>query len=122
MVEYTVVSVFGILVLTTGPGGDVIIELTNAIRDNYKGYSYAVSLSDYPDKEDPTELIALYNAQGMPAEQRDYLVDYPKDMINDIMDYSMSGFPSISDGLALFDEIGLGIEDFCGEGCPLSLF
>lgn len=122
MVEYTVVTVFGILVLTTGPGGDVIIELTNAIRNNYEGYSYAVSLSDYPDQEDPVSLVALYNSQGMPAEQVAYLVDVPTDLVNDILNYNIAGFPSIQEGLDLLNGVGLGVDDFCGAGCPLSLF
>ncbi len=122
MVEYTVVSVFGILVLTTGPGGDVIVDLTNAIRNNYNGYTYAVSLSDYPDKEDPAEVVSLYNSQGMPAEQVAYLVDVPADLIHDILNFNISSFPSVQEGLDFLDDVGLGVSDFCGEGCPLSLF
>lgn len=122
MVEYTVVTVFGILVLTTGPGGDVIIQLTDAVRDNFDGYTYAVSLSDIPDKEDPITLIAHYNSQGMPIDQVQYLVDYPEDLLNDIMSYPVGTLPSVGEGLDLLDSVGLGVSDFCGEGCPLSLF
>ena len=122
MVEYTVVSVFGILVLTTGPGADVIIQLTDAIRNNFDGYTYAVSLSEIPDKEDPVTLIAHYNSQGMPIEQVQYLADYPTDLINEIMNYNLNTFPSVQEGLDLLDDIGLGVSDFCGAGCPLSLF
>jgi hypothetical protein len=122
MVEYTVVTVFGILVLTTGPGGNVVMDLTRAIRNNYDGYSYAVSLADYPDKEDPISLISLYNSQGMPIDQVKYLADYPEDLINDMLSYNIGNFPSVQDGLDLLDDVGLGVDDFCGEGCPLSLF
>ncbi len=51
MVEYTVVLVFGVLVFTTGPGANVLTDLYNVMQDNYKGYSYAVSLSEYPDHD-----------------------------------------------------------------------
>jgi len=119
MVEYTVVTVFGILVLTTGPGGDVIIDLTNAIRNNFDGYTYAVSLSDYPDKESPADLVALYNSQGMPPEQIAYLVDVPTDLINDILNYNIGSFPSIQEGLDLLDDVGLNPGDF---GNSLGLF
>jgi len=51
MVEYTVVLVFGVMVLTTGPGGDVILELLNVLKDKYQGYSYAISLSTPPDHD-----------------------------------------------------------------------
>ncbi len=119
MVEYTVVTVFGILVLTTGPGGDIIIDLTNAIRNNFDGYTYAVSLSDYPDKESPADLVALYSSQGMPPEQIAYLVDVPTDLINDILNYNIGSFPSIQEGLDLLNNVGLSPGDF---GNPLSLF
>lgn len=122
MVEYTVVTVFGILVLTTGPGGNVVVELTRAVRNNFEGYTYAVSLSDYPDKEDPVSLVSLYNSQGMPIDQVKYLVDYPEDLINDMLNYNIGNFPSVQDGLDLLDDVGLGVDDFCGAGCPLSLF
>lgn len=122
MVEYTVVTVFGILVLTTGPGGNVILDLTRAVRNNFDGYVYAVSLSDYPDKEDPFTLISFYNSQGMPVEQISYLVDAPEDLINDILEYNIGSFPNVKDGLNLLNNVGLGVKDFCGEGCPLSLF
>lgn len=122
IVEYTVVSVFGILVLTTGPGGNVVVDLTNAVRNNFNGYAYAVSLSDYPDKEDPISLISLYNSQGMPIDQVKYLVDYPEDLVNEILNYNISSFPSVQEGLDFLDSVGLSASDFCGEGCPLSLF
>lgn len=122
MVEYTVVTVFGILVLTTGPGGNVIVDLTNAVRDNFKGYTYAVSLSDMPDKEDPASLSALYTSQGMPAGQIDYLVDLPEDLVNEMLNYNVGSFPSVQEGLDLLGSVGTSISDFCGEGCPLSLF
>lgn len=122
MVEYTVIAAFGILFMTAGPLRPIIEDLADAMRSNYDGFSYAVSLSDIPDKEDPVSLISMYNDQGMPIEQVKYLVDYPEDMINDILNYNVGSYPSLQDGLDLLDEIGLGVDDFCGEGCPLSLF
>lgn len=122
MVEYTVIAAFGILFMTTGPMRPVIDDLADAIRNNYDGYSYAVSISEIPDKEDPFTLIAHYNDQGMPIEQVQYLVDFPEDLINEILNYNTGSFPSVQDGLDLLDEVGLGVDDFCGAGCPLSLF
>ena len=114
MVEYTVVSVFGVLVLTTGLGGDYIIQLTDAVRDNYDGYSYAVSLSDYPDKEDYNDLRDMYEEQGMPSEQREYLTDNPNQMIQDIKDLALSGLPPEVTGAVNFvSGAGLGLTDFC---------
>ena len=115
IVEYTVVSVFGILVLTTGPGGDYVLELTNAIRSNYDGYSYAVSLSDYPDKERYDKQIEMYNDQGMPSDQREYLTDNPDAMVNDIKDFIAESIlpPEVTNASDIVDTIGLGLEDFC---------
>jgi len=123
MIEYTVVSVFGILVLTTGPGRDVILDLTNAVRDNYDGYSYAVSLSDYPDKENYIELISMYNDQGMPSERREYLTDNPNDMIRELAGYALTSIPGVTQGLDMADSIGLDPMDFCPicSGNPFDL-
>ena len=114
MVEYTVVSVFGILVLTTGPGGNVIIDLTNAVRSNYDAYSYSVSLSDYPDKEDYAELRTMYDNQGMPSEQRDYLTDNPNQMITDLTDLAITGLPpEVQDAVDFAGNFELDLDDFC---------
>lgn len=114
MVEYTVVSVFGILVLTTGPGGDVVVELTNAVRDNYDGYSYAVSLSDFPDKENYIELISMYNDQGMPSETREYLTDNPNQLVEDMKDYALGALPpEVQDGIDIATGFGISLDDFC---------
>ncbi len=113
MIEYTVVSVFGILVLTTGPGRGVIGDLTNAIRDNYDGFSYGVSLSDYPDKEDYLELISMYNDQGMPSDQREYLTDNPNDLVRELGGFALNSVPGVSQGLDMASGIGLDLDDFC---------
>ncbi len=114
MVEYTVVTVFGVLVLTTGPGGDYILKLTNAVRANYDAYSYAVSLSDYPDKENYIELIAMYNDQGMPSYQREYLTDSPAQLIEDLKGLALGALPAEVTGVtSLLDSAGLGLADFC---------
>ena len=113
MIEYTVVSVFGILVLTTGPGGDVVLDLTNAVRNNYDGYSYAVSLSDYPDKESYDELIEMYNEQAMPSERREYLTDNPNDLARELTGYALTSIPGVTQGLDMADTIGLDPMDFC---------
>jgi hypothetical protein len=107
MVEYTVVLVFGVLVLTTGPGGDVIINLLDVLNDNYRGYSYTISLSDPPDHDtlyhylnDPDTDIP-YNPADLLNELGQYtsfptLESFPKDMlpksVGDILDGAISFF------------------------------
>ena len=48
MVEYTIVLVFGVMVLTSGPAGDVILDLLATLNNKYEGYSFAISMSDLP--------------------------------------------------------------------------
>jgi hypothetical protein len=57
MVEYMVVVVFGVMVLTIGPGGDVLLDLLAAMNDNHQGYSYAASLSTLPDHDNLAEYV-----------------------------------------------------------------
>jgi len=52
MVEYTVVIAFGILTLSTDLARDFVDGLMATIHQNYAGYSFALSLSDYPDYAD----------------------------------------------------------------------
>jgi len=51
MVEYTIVLVFGVMVLTSGPAGDVILDLLATLNNQYQGYSYAISMSDLPQHD-----------------------------------------------------------------------
>ena len=51
MVEFIVVLVFGVMVMTIGPGGDVLLDLLGVMNDKYQGYSYATSLSTLPDHD-----------------------------------------------------------------------
>jgi len=113
MIEYTVVTVFGILVLTTGPGRGVIEDLENAVRNNYDGFSYAVSLSDYPDKEDYIKLVEMYNDQGMPSDQREYLTDNPNELIQALGSFALNSIPGVSVGVNMASGIGLDLVDFC---------
>jgi Flp pilus assembly pilin Flp len=48
MVEYTVILAFGLMVLL-GPGGDVLRDLADVMKNNYRGYTYALSMSPLPD-------------------------------------------------------------------------
>ncbi len=113
MIEYTVVTVFGILVLTTGPGRGVIEDLEDAVRNNYDGFSYAVSLSDYPDKEDYISLISMYNDQGMPSDRREYLTDNPNDLIRGLGSFALDRIPGVTEGLDMASGVKLDPMDLC---------
>ncbi len=73
MVEYTVVVMALITALImplpdalrrdgAPPGENAVESLERAIRDNYQGYSYAVSMSEYPDYQGPGELSDMADA------------------------------------------------------------
>ncbi len=112
IVEYTVISSILVLALLV-VDGDIIVKLNNAIKQNYDGYSYAVSLSDYPDKKEISKLIIMYNDQLMPAEQITYLTDDTGQLVNDLKNFSLTSFPGVSEGLDFLDDMGLGFSDFC---------
>ena len=76
MVEYTVVIVFGILVLSGSPKtSDVVASLMDTINRNYKGYSFALSISDYPDYETASEYWGKLGGQGVNEDMKDVLTD-----------------------------------------------
>lgn len=50
MVEYTIILALGVMVLL-GPGTDVIRYTMRSIKDNFEGYSYAMSISEWPEFE-----------------------------------------------------------------------
>ena len=67
MVEYVVVLVFGVMVLTIGPGGDALLDLLAVMNDNHQGYSYAASLSTLPDHDNLGEYILEANGENITA-------------------------------------------------------
>lgn len=81
MVEYVVVLVFGVMVMTVGPGGDVLLDLLGVMNDKYQGYSYATSLSTLPDHDNLA----------------DYMIDSgiidPGDLVNALEEYT--SFPTL---------------------------
>jgi hypothetical protein len=115
MIEYTVVVTFGVLTLTTGPMRDVIVDdLIPAVRNNYEGYSYAVSLSDYPDGSDCTVIEPLLVAQGLTASQAEALCGGdPAAMFDEIKSYVSGSIPDLSSGIDdIGDMVGLSPSSF----------
>ena len=64
MVEYTVILAFAVLLLM-GPGGDVLLDLAAVIKNKYRGYSYAMSLSTMPDFDTGPDLRAHIEALNL---------------------------------------------------------
>jgi hypothetical protein len=100
MIEYTVVCVFGILFVTQGPMSTVVTNVTTAMQNNYNGYSYAVSISDYPDMNATvTDNVTYQNfliAQGVPANEAARLGNDPNLYLAELMGYNLPNPPSLS--------------------------
>ncbi len=75
MVEYTVVVAFGILTLSTDLVQDEVDLLMATIHQNYKGYSFALSLSDYPDSVDADAYWTMLDGQAVNEDMRHVLTD-----------------------------------------------
>lgn len=113
MIEYCVVVTFGVLTLTTGPMRDVIFDLMDTIRNNFQGYSYAISLSDYPDHTNSTELELLLISRGVPDDQAKHLAQNPFDLMQHLDDYVSASLPDFQEGLdEIADQTGLSPGDF----------
>lgn len=98
MVEYIVVLVFGVMLLTTGPGGDVLLDLLGVLNDNHQGYSYAASLSTLPDHDNVLDLAA--EAYGL----EDQLTEMANISFDDLVDDALPSIPTeaeiISEGVS----------------------
>ena len=107
MVEFIVVLVFGVMVLTIGPGGDVLLDLLGVMNDKFQGYSYAASLSDLPahdslgaylidedviDPIDPNDIISEINKYTTFPTLDDFPDDLMPDSPSDILDGATSFF------------------------------
>ena len=113
MVEYTVVLAFCVMVLLSAQaydvddyGNNIFVHIRNVIQDNYRGYSYSISLSDPPihdnlgeylidqDVVDPIDPNAMFDKiQGY--TQFPPLEAFPSDMptsASDVLDGALSFF------------------------------
>ena len=107
MVEFIVVLVFGVMVMTIGPGGDVLLDLLGIMNNKYQGYSYATSLSTLPDHDNlaayliDEDIIDPIDPDALVDEIRNYtsfptLDSFPDDLMpdspSDILDGAISFF------------------------------
>lgn len=91
MVEYIVVLAFGVMVLTVGPGGDVLLDFLGVLNDNYQGYSYSASLSTLPDHDN----LALYATETLEIEGQ--LASVANISINDALADAVPEIPTAND-------------------------
>ena len=78
MVEYTIVIAFGILTMSSAPMRDAVASLMETIRQNYAGYSFAISISDYPDDVSASDYWDMLDLQGVNDDMKGVLTDQIK--------------------------------------------
>ena len=97
MAEYIVVLAFGVMVLTMGPGGDILLDLLGVMNDNYQGYSYATSLSTIPDHDNLGEYLLEANAEDITAVENKLKELYDKVPSSPTFEFPSDLPPSVSD-------------------------
>lgn len=75
MVEYTIVISLGILTMSSAPMRKAVESLMDTISQNYEGYSFAISISDYPDSDDASDYWDMLGNQGVNDDMRHVLTD-----------------------------------------------
>lgn len=88
MTEYTVVLVFGVLALTTGPSGDVMQDLVEVMKKNYSGYSYAISLSEPPDYDNANDYAIALDGHGLEDAEIDRLAVETPELLSGLKTYN----------------------------------
>ena len=78
MVEYTIVISLGILTMSSAPMKDAVASLMDTIRQNYAGYSFALSLSDYPDSDTASNYWDMLDTQAVNNNMKNVLTDKTK--------------------------------------------
>lgn len=75
MVEYAIVISLGILTISSAPMRDFVDGLMATIHQNYAGYSFALSLSDYPDDVTVSAYWTMLDGQAVNEDMRHVLTD-----------------------------------------------
>ncbi len=105
MAEYVVILMFGVMVLTMSPGGDILLDLLAVINDNHQGYSYAASLSTLPQYDSLGDYVLEANGEDITAVENKL-----KELYNSVPSSPTFAFPSevppsvtdLTEGLSFF--------------------
>jgi len=102
MTEYTVVLFFGVMTLTSGYMGDAVQALTDVMKKNYEGYSFAISLSEAPDYDsDALYRTALSNpVLNLSAEEINRLAVNSSKLYKDLKPYNKDPLRQIKKGIS----------------------
>ncbi len=102
MVEYTVILAFGLMLLL-GPGGDVLRDLADVMRNNYRGYSYALSMSPLPEFETGPALREYVEGLGLDPELDEQTLD--RLTVDPVQEGVTAALSPLSDLTTQFDSI-----------------
>lgn len=122
MVEYTVILAFGLMVLL-GPGGDVLRDLADVMKNNYRGYTYALSMSPLPDFDSGPQLREYIDGLGLEPElDEETVARLTVDPVQDAVTSALSPltnltsqFSSIDGILAALPDISDVVTDMAGD-------
>lgn len=119
MIEYTVVVGLGVMVLIAGgPGNSAIDRLWLRLQSHYTGYSYVVSLSDYPDANNPFDLNTLYVNQGLPDDLREYLEGDLGPLVSSLQNFTNGSLPNMQDALNMVTSVNVSPSSFLSGTIP----
>ena len=86
-----------------GPGGDVIAELEEVLRQNYRGYSYAMSLSTMPDFDTGQDLRDYIDDLALDPELDDAIID--RLAVDPVQDAITTALEPLSNAASNFNSI-----------------
>ena len=109
MVEYSVILAFGVLVLM-GPGGDVMLDLREAMKNKYRGYSYAMSLSTMPDFGTGPRLEQYIEDLNLDPEVVAETIE--RLTVDPVQEHVDQALQPVSDAYQAFTDIGDMLGDF----------
>lgn len=111
MIEYTVILAFGLMVLL-GPGGDIIAALAGVLKNNYRSYSYAMSMSPLPDFDTGPELREYITETAVdPEVDEQTLARLTVDPVQDAVTTLLSPLTSAHNAFSDIDSLLGSFED-----------
>jgi len=113
MVEYTVILAFGLTMLL-GPGIDMFTALQGVLENNYRSYSYSMSMSPLPDFDTGPDLRAHIEGLALtPEVDEQTLARLTVDPVQDAVTTALtpltsaySAFSDIDSLLGSFEDLG----------------
>ncbi len=131
MIEYTVVVGLGVMALTAAMSSGGSEQTANfpdtysakealwqRMRAHYTGYSFAISLTEYPDANTITELDTLYINQGIPDDLREYMNDYPDQFISALGNFANTSIPGLQQAQNLINNVNVSPSTFLNNSFP----